>query len=58
MSLATGKLMIYPNIHWRHVNLWTYANNTPAQEWIHDESQLLNSTYFVVHASDFLRLVR
>lgn len=44
----------YPNIHFRNLNLDTYAIDTPMENWWHT-NQLFHSKYLVSHTSDFLR---
>lgn len=50
-------LETYPNIYMRNVNLWTYAQDTPVNEWIFEE-KLFYSDYINSHTSDFLRYLR
>lgn len=47
-------LLSYPNIYLRNVNLWSYAKNTPIEDWIED-GKLFQSKYMNSHASDYLR---
>lgn len=47
-------ILSYPNVYIRSVNLWTYAESTPAAEWIND-GKLFKSNYVLSHTSDFLR---
>lgn len=49
-------LQAYPNIHMRNVNLWTYANDTPIQQWLLS-GRLFRSKYLNSHTSDLLRYV-
>lgn len=44
----------YSNIYMRNVNLWSYASETPLNQWIFDE-HLFYSKFINSHASDFLR---
>lgn len=44
----------YPNIHFRNLNLDSYAADTPMEDWWHTQ-QLFTSKYLVSHTSDFLR---
>lgn len=46
----------YKNIHIRNVDLETYAENTPAQEWI-KLRRLHDSKHIRAHVSDFMRLI-
>ncbi|GAB0089415.1 lactosylceramide 4-alpha-galactosyltransferase-like [Sergentomyia squamirostris] len=47
-------LTFYDNIHFRNVNLWKYAANTPISEWFRD-GRIFHSSYLISHVSDFLR---
>lgn len=51
------ELSSYRNIHFRHVNIETYAENTPLDEWVLNgdvfESKFVNS-----HLSDVFRYLR
>lgn len=47
-------LKSYPNIHFRNINLATYAANTPMDNWFQTD-QLFESKFLISHTSDFLR---
>lgn len=47
-------LQTYPNIFMRNINLWTYAANTPIEEWFSTD-ELFTSQFLNSHVSDFLR---
>lgn len=47
-------LLKYPNIHFRNLNLWTYALGTPLEDWFLSDI-LFTSQYLNSHVSDFLR---
>lgn len=47
-------LFTYQNIHFRNLNLWTYALNTPLEKLILN-NELFMSQYLNSHVSDFLR---
>lgn len=49
-------LETYPNIHFRNLNLWSYAEGTPAEQWVKTK-ELLESIFLFEHTSDFLRIV-
>lgn len=49
-------LEAYPNIHFRNLNLWKYAEGTPAEHWV-KKPDLLESRFLFEHVADFLRLV-
>lgn len=42
------------NVKFRSINLWRYANGTPAAEWLKTE-ELFKSRFLAHHMSDFLR---
>ncbi len=50
-------LLSYKNIHIRNVDLMTYPEKTPAEDWI-KKGLLFESKYMSAHVSDFMRLVR
>lgn len=47
-------LLTYSNVYFRNVNLWTYAEDTPINEWFQRE-ELFESDFVISHTSDFLR---
>lgn len=47
----------YPNIQFRSVNIYKYAENTPAKDWIERNDQIFLSKYVIEHVSDYLRLL-
>lgn len=53
-STIIRALESYPNIHFRNVNLSTYAANTPMEIWLRSD-QLFESKYLISHTSDFMR---
>lgn len=46
----------YSNVHWRNVNLWSYAQNTSAESFM-KENQLFHSSFLNAHTADFVRLI-
>ncbi|KAJ6650181.1 Lactosylceramide 4-alpha-galactosyltransferase, partial [Pseudolycoriella hygida] len=53
-SAAISALELYPNVHFRNVNLWSYSMDTPISSFING-GQLFRSKYVNSHTSDFLR---
>lgn len=53
-SKIISSLLTYQNIFFRNVNLWQYAENSPASEWFLG-GELFQSEYVISHTSDFLR---
>lgn len=49
-------LQSYPNIHFRTLNLHTYSENTPAEQWFKTDEIFL-SNYLVAHMADYLRFL-
>lgn len=49
-------LLFYSNIHFRRLNMETYAIGTPLEKFFRDNS-LRNSLFIVEHTSDVLRLL-
>lgn len=47
-------LHAYPNVHFRFVNLSTYAQNTPLDEWMRS-GEIFRSKYMNSHLSDIMR---
>ncbi|XP_065095251.1 lactosylceramide 4-alpha-galactosyltransferase-like [Ochlerotatus camptorhynchus] len=47
-------LHAYPNINLRHVNLSTYAQDTPLEDWMHT-GEIFRSKYMNSHLSDVMR---
>lgn len=53
----------YPNVHWRNVDVWRYADRTPVPAaWLQSRGQpnistLFASAYHVSHLSDLLRVL-
>lgn len=50
------KLKMYPNIHMRNMNLWTYSIGTPIAEWL-QTNQLFRSGYLFEHIADIFRMI-
>lgn len=55
-SPILSALESYANIHFRNINLWSYAANTPLENWFLSDKLFL-SDYLNSHVSDFLRYV-
>lgn len=55
-SPTLNALRRYKNIHFRTLDLYSYANDTPAQEWL-SMDKLFLSKYLVSHVSDYLRFL-
>lgn len=51
-ALSSG----YRNVHWRRLNLTTYAQDTPVARWIHTPA-LFGSAYLFSHMSDLVRML-
>lgn len=49
-------LKSYENIHFRNINLWKYAEDTPLSEFLMSDKLFL-SQYLNSHVSDFLRYI-
>uniref|UniRef100_A0AAG5D802 Alpha 1,4-glycosyltransferase domain-containing protein n=1 Tax=Anopheles atroparvus TaxID=41427 RepID=A0AAG5D802_ANOAO len=47
-------LLDYRNVHLRYVNLTTYANDTPLEEWMQN-GEIFRSQYMNSHLSDVMR---
>uniref|UniRef100_A0A182PCN3 Alpha 1,4-glycosyltransferase domain-containing protein n=1 Tax=Anopheles epiroticus TaxID=199890 RepID=A0A182PCN3_9DIPT len=47
-------LLEYRNVHLRYVNLTTYANETPLEEWM-ESGEIFRSLYMNSHLSDVMR---
>lgn len=50
-------LLQYKNVNIRNVDLETYPEGTPAEDWIKN-GKLFTSKHMIAHVSDFMRLVR
>lgn len=49
-------LQSYTNIYFRNINLWSYSENTPLEDWFLSD-ELFQSQYLNSHVSDFLRYI-
>lgn len=47
-------LLDLPNVYFRNIDIWRYAADTSAEDWLADE-QLMWSQHSTAHVSDFLR---
>lgn len=56
MSPIMSALKQYQNIQFRTVDIYKYAEDTPAQDWIKNDRIFL-SGYVIEHVSDYLRLL-
>ena len=55
-SATLAALRSYKNIHFLNVNLETFVNGTPAEDFYRN-GQIFGSNFFIEHMSDFLRLM-
>lgn len=49
-------LQTYPNVYLRNIDLWAFADETPAAGWLNN-GELFKSRYLREHVSDLLRLL-
>lgn len=46
----------YKNVHFRQLNIWRYARDTPIEGWV-NKGELFRSSFLTEHTSDLLRLM-
>lgn len=56
MSPIMSALKQYQNINYRTVEIYKYAENTPAQDWLKN-ARIFLSEHVIEHISDYLRLL-
>lgn len=56
ISPVVRVLQTYSNVHFRHINLYTYSIDTPAEDWIKTDKIFL-SQYLIAHMADYLRFL-